>query len=270
MGDANGGVGGVDALTARAARAVGIDTQVGLVDLDVDFLGLGKHGDGGRGGLDAALGLGLGDALDAVHAALVLHDGVDAVALDLELDRLEAAGLAGAGVEHGVLPAARLDKALVHLEEIAREDGSLVAAGGGADLDDGVLLVVGIARDEHVLDVFLELGELGLVLGDVHLEHLLLVGIAGVVEHLLGGLDVVEGTDVLARSLDEVVLVRILLVEAREFLDVGGDGRVGELLLELLVGLDDLFELVAHGGTPFACDAMDRQGLWGARAPLRG
>jgi len=44
--------------------------------------------------------------------------------------------------------------------------------------------------------------------------------------------------------------VRVLLVETRELLDIGGDGRVGKLLLELLIGLDDLFELVAHDGTP--------------------
>ena len=89
------------------------------------------------------LGLGLGNALDAVHAGLELHDGVDAVALDLELDGLKAAGLAGAGVEHGGLPAARLAEALIHLVQVAGEDGRLVATGGGANLDDGVLVVVG-------------------------------------------------------------------------------------------------------------------------------
>ena len=250
VGDTHGGVGGVNALTARARSAVSIDAQVGLVDLDVNLLGLGKHGDGCRGGLDAALGLGLGNALDAVHAGLELHDGVDAVALDLELDGLKAAGLAGAGIEHGGLPATRLAKALVHLVQVAGEDGRLVATGGGADLDDGVLVVVGVARDEHVLDIFLELGKLSLVFGDVHLEHLLLIDIGSIVEHFLGSLDVVERADVLARSGNEVGLVRVLLAETRELLDVGGDGRVGKLLLELLVGLDDLFELVAHGRTP--------------------
>ena len=48
VGDAHGGVGGVNALTARARSAVSVDTQVGLVDLDVNLLGLGKHGDGSR------------------------------------------------------------------------------------------------------------------------------------------------------------------------------------------------------------------------------
>ena len=48
---------------------------------------------GSRGGLNAALGLSLGNALDAVHAGLELHNGVDAVALDLELNGLKATGL---------------------------------------------------------------------------------------------------------------------------------------------------------------------------------
>ena len=247
MGDAHGGVGSVDALTAGAGGAVGVDAQVGLVDLNIDLIGLGQHGHRRGRRLDATLGLGLGDALHAVHAGLVLHDGVDPVALDLELDGLEAAGLRGAGVEHRHLPLLGLDEALVHLEEVAREDSRLVAARRGTDLDDGVLLVHRVARDEHDLDIFLELGQLCLVLGDLHLEHLLLVGVGGVVQHLLGDIDIVEGTQVLASGLHQVGLMGVLLVEAGEFLDIAGDGGVGELLLELLESDDDLLKLVAHG-----------------------
>ena len=135
----------------------------------------------------------------------------------------------------------------------------LIAAGAAPDLHNDVLVVVGVARDEHVLDVFLELGKLGLVFGDVHLEHLLLIGIGGIVQHFLGSLDVIERADVLARGGDEVGLVRVLLVETRELLDIGGDGRVGKLLLELLVGLDDLFELVAHDGLLYMREGENRQ-----------
>ena len=81
---------------------------------------------------------------------------------------------------------------------------------------------LGSLGDEHVLDVFLELRELFPRSRDVHLEHLLLVHIAGVAEHLLGGLDVIERADILTRGSDEVELVCVLLVETRELLDVGG------------------------------------------------
>ena len=76
MGDADGGVGGVDALAARAAGAEDVDAQVVRVDLDLDVLGLGQHEDAGGGGVDAALRLGDGHALHAVDAALVLQPGV--------------------------------------------------------------------------------------------------------------------------------------------------------------------------------------------------
>src|SRR5262249_22820784 len=38
VGEADGGIGGVDALAARPARAEGLDAQILLVDLDVHFL----------------------------------------------------------------------------------------------------------------------------------------------------------------------------------------------------------------------------------------
>ena len=75
VGDAHGGVGGVDALPARPGRAEDVDAQVVGVDLDLDLLGLGQHEHAGRRGVDAALRLGGRHPLHAVHAALVLQPG---------------------------------------------------------------------------------------------------------------------------------------------------------------------------------------------------
>ena len=55
------------------ARPHDVDLQVLGPDHDVDLLGLGQDGDGGGRGVDPALGLGLGHALDAVAAALELE-----------------------------------------------------------------------------------------------------------------------------------------------------------------------------------------------------
>ena len=63
---------------------VDVDAQVPRVDLDLDVLGLGQHGDGRRRRVDAALGLGCGHALHAVHARLELHLRVHLVAPDPE------------------------------------------------------------------------------------------------------------------------------------------------------------------------------------------
>ena len=54
-------------------RAVDVDLQVVRVDGDLDLVGLGHHEDAGGRGVDAALALGDGHALDAVHPALVLQ-----------------------------------------------------------------------------------------------------------------------------------------------------------------------------------------------------
>ena len=94
--DAHRRVGRVDRLAARAGRAVDVDLQVALVDLDVDVLGLRHHRDGRGRRVDPALRLRLGHALHAVRPALVLEDRVRAVALDRERRLLEAAALARA------------------------------------------------------------------------------------------------------------------------------------------------------------------------------
>ncbi len=240
MGDAYRRVGSVDALAAGARGAVGIDAQVRLLDVDVDVVCLGKNGDGSRRGLDAALALCLGDALDAVNAGLVLHDRVDLVAGHLELNGLEATGLGRAAGQDLDLPALGRGKALVHLKEVAGKDGSLVAARGTADLDDGVLVVVGVGRDQQDLDVVLEGGELLLVCRDVLLQHGLLVCIRGFAQHLFGGVDVVEGAKVLAGLLDKLGLACVLFGQAGVLFGVGRHGRVHELCFKLLVGRNDL------------------------------
>ena len=163
------------------AGAVDVDLQVVLVDLDVDVLGLRQHRDRRRGGVDAALGLGLGDALHAVRAALELEHGVRAVALDLE--RVGAVG----GVHRVGREPAPLRVAREHAVEVARPQAGLLPARAAADLDDHVLVVVGVALDHREADLLLEaLDPLARV---VELRAHLGV-LAALVEHLLRALGV--------------------------------------------------------------------------------
>ena len=79
VGDADGAVGLVDVLAARAAGAEGVDAQVGRVQLHLrGGVGLGQHGDGAGAGVDATLRLGGGNALHAVAAGLELQPAVHA------------------------------------------------------------------------------------------------------------------------------------------------------------------------------------------------
>ena len=80
--DPDGRIVAVDVLSAGTRRAESLDLQVLGVELDIDLVGFGKDGDGHRGGMDAAAGLGLGDALDAMDAAFVFQERIDLLALD--------------------------------------------------------------------------------------------------------------------------------------------------------------------------------------------
>ena len=111
------------------------------------------------GGVDAALGLGGGDALDAVDAGLVLHLRVDLVAFEDGGNVFETADVGGGLGEDFDFPAVLLGEAEVHAEDLGDEERGLVSAGGGAELDDDVLVVVGVFGEEHDADVGFEGGE---------------------------------------------------------------------------------------------------------------
>src|SRR5690606_39183467 len=96
-----------------------VDLHVGLGDVDLDLFRLGQNRDGGGGGVDAALGLGGGDALDAVHAAFVPQPLPDAHAAHAGHRVAQAALLARRELEHLELPALGIRVALVHLEQVA-------------------------------------------------------------------------------------------------------------------------------------------------------
>ena len=184
VGDAHRGVGGVDALAARAGGAEDVDTQIVRVDLDVDVFGLGQDEHAGGAGVQPALRLGDGDALHAVHASLVLQPAEDARAGSLgpqrETDVLVAAEVAFGRVENLRRPPGPLGETQIHAQQIAGEEGRLLAALTGLDLQDRVFGVVRVARQQQLLK---PLGELVLAL----LERLGLLGEAGVVgRELLG------------------------------------------------------------------------------------
>ena len=161
---------------------------------DLDLLGLGQHEDAGRGGVDAALGLGDRHPLHAVHAALELQPRPGAVAgldgaprLDRDRDVLVAAEVGLVAVEHLGPPAATLGVAQVHPQQVAGEQRRLLAALARLDLEDHVPVVVGVARHQQHPQV---VSERLLAAGESHRlggEGLVLRG------ELLGGAEVVAG-----------------------------------------------------------------------------
>ena len=118
------------------------------LDLEIDVLGLRQHGDGGGRGVDAPAGLGDRHALHAVHARFVLQAGEHALAGDGRHDLLVAAEIVLREADDLGLPAVQLGVAAVHAEQVGGEQGGLVAAGAGAHLEDGALVVGGVLRQQ--------------------------------------------------------------------------------------------------------------------------
>ena len=225
---------------------VDVDAQVLGVDVDLDLVGFRKHGDRSGRRVNATLAFRLRNALHAMHAALELHDGINLVALHLELNFLIAASIGGAHIHSFGLPTLRIAEAQVHLVQIACENGGLVATGGSANLDDDVFLIGGVARDEHVLDFLFKRRKLRFGGSDSFLGELAHVGI---VEHFLRIVDVVARLKVFTSLGHKRALVGVFLGELGIFSVVVQNRRVGKLVLELLVASDDLLEPVSHGSS---------------------
>ena len=161
--DLHRAVGGVHALPAGTARCGDVDLEILVVDLDLDVLGLGQHGHGRRRGVDAALRLGRRHALHAVHAAFEAElASRPLLPLTSAMTSLKPPVCDSALVQDLDLPPLRLGVADVHAEQIGREQRRLFAALAAANLEDDVLLVVGIGRQQEHRQIFGEL--LGLLL----------------------------------------------------------------------------------------------------------
>src|SRR6185436_12389851 len=139
--DPDGRVGGVDRLAAGARRAVHVDFQLLVLDLDLDVLGLRHHRDGRGRRVDPPLRLRRRDTLDAVRAALPLEHGERAVPLHREDGLLDASALVLAPGQGLRAKAPALGVALQHARDLARPERRLIAADALPHLDDHVLAV---------------------------------------------------------------------------------------------------------------------------------
>ena len=128
-----------------------------VLDLDLHLIRFRQIGDGRGRRVDAALRLGLGDALHAMAAAFVLEMLEDVVAGDAEDDFLVAALLAGAEGNFLDLPALIAGIVRVHAIEVAGEDGRLVAAGAGADFQHHIAVVHGVLGQQRHADLLRQL-----------------------------------------------------------------------------------------------------------------
>jgi hypothetical protein len=251
VGDADGAVGLVDVLAAGAAGAEGVDTQLGWVEGDLlGLVGLGHHGHGAGGGVDAALAFGGRHALYAVAAALEAQLAVDAIggiAFNADDDLLVAAELGVALRQDLGAPALALAVAQVHAGQVAGEERALVAAGAGADLEEGVAIVVGVLRQQRGLQLGFEALHLGAGGRDLIGGHGRHLGVVGGL-HLARLGDVGLALAVALPALDDALHLALLAQQRAVALEIGRDLAVGQRGVELGQAQRQAVEAVAKGG----------------------
>ena len=182
-----------------------------------------------------------------MDATLILQYAIDVLAADGKVDLLVAADSTLRGIRHAQLPSHAVAIALVHGEEVAREEASLVATRSRADLHLYILRILGILRHEQEFDLFLQLGAQLLVLGEFLARHLLHVGIALVGDDILGLADGVDAGDEALTCIHDVAEILVFLRKLDVASLVGdhvGVGDQGRHLLEARLQAVELFQYV--------------------------
>jgi len=160
-------------LTARTGGAEGIDAQVLHIQCKVHLLCLRHHRNGGGGGVDATLGLGLRYTLYPVHPALVLETVIRTRAVHRDDGFLYAAKFGLVQVEHFQCPATVLGVHGVHAQQTVGKQSSFLAAGTAADLHDDVFAVVHVLGQQQNFEIIFQLCHILTFFADFLLYHLL-------------------------------------------------------------------------------------------------
>ena len=246
MRDAHRGIGRVHRLPARTRRAERVNPQILRLDFDVDFIGFGQYGDGGSRSVNAALLLGLRNALHAVHAALILQLGIDFVPLNRSNHFLHSAKRRRRAFQNFHLPALCFRVARIHAEKLPGKERGFDAAGSGADFDEHALLVVGIFRQQQELELalgsFLPRGERLFLF----VRHLLHLGVFPFQEKLVRPGEVLDDLLVLAVFRDNFFQFGVLLGNFLEARGIADHFRRRELLCHLFVARIELVQFLSQ------------------------
>jgi hypothetical protein len=195
-----------------------------------------------------------------VDSSLVLEAREGADPFDDGLDFLDAAAAARLGaVDDLDAPAAALGVPDVHPEELLGEERRLVAAGSGADLQDDVLVVVGVLGKEEDADLLFERLDLPFQAVGFDLRHFAqLVPSGKGLEHLAGAGELVLHLAQLPDLLDDRGDLPHGAVDLRRLLVIGGDVGAAQTLLERRVAPLDFGELLEHPSIPGSVESGGR------------
>ena len=178
MRDPHRAVGRVDMLPSGALRAVGIDTQILFLDVDIHFLGFRQDRDRRRRRMNPPARFRLGHALDPVHAGFILHPRKDTLSGNFRRCFLVPAD-PGIGEGHRLkAPPPPFRIPLIHAKQIGREKRRLIAAGPGPYFENGILLVSRILGQQQNFQLVFDPGHARPGALQLFFSHLPHVGIA--------------------------------------------------------------------------------------------
>ena len=168
-----------------------------------------------------------------MHARLVLHNAVHALAIDGEDNFFVTAHRTFGHRDDLDFPSLAVAEVLVHTEQVAGEDAGLVAARAGANLHLGVLAVLGVLRQQQQANL---LFQLLFFLGkriQFHLGHIaeLLVLLVG--EDILGIGDVADDILIVLVGIHYGLQVFVVLAHLDELLHIVHRVGLGDILANL-------------------------------------
>src|SRR5713101_1261282 len=246
MRDSNRRVGLVDVLAACARGAVGVDAKIRGIQYDVaDCARLWQDGHRAGRSVDPALGLGRRHSLDAMAAGFELELGVGALTDNARDDLLIAAGITWRFGYNLHLPALAFGIARIHAKEVACEERRLVPSCSGADLEKDVAVIVGVLRQEQLLQLRFERGEplpAGFDLAFRVASHF------GIAEQLLRFGDMLLGVAILVEKIDHGPELCMLARKLAKLLQVARCALGGKKRADVLEPLARLIELGRDAG----------------------
>src|SRR5258708_556255 len=192
--------------------------------------------------MNASLRLGGGHALHAVRSGFEFEQRIRPAADDAADDFLVAAMLARTFAQNLDAPTLGFGITRVHAEQVAGKDGSLVAAGAGADFQEDIAVVVRILRHQQALQLEFLGRDARRELGELFLAHGL--GLRVRTRRQLAG----EARVALERyeapvAFDQRAQSRILHRELTELVLTGNHARIREQAADFLQSLVQVLEL---------------------------
>ena len=166
-------------------------------------------------------------ALNAMNAALIFQRAIDVGTADSEVNLLESAYSTFADAGDAELPTFGIAEALVHLEQVACKQRSLVTARSCADFHLHVLGVLGVLRDEGNLDFLFQFRLKSFVVSQLLTSHLLHLRVALVSQNVFCLFDAVQTGDVTLTGIHDVTQILILLGQFHKAVLVGNHIGVG-------------------------------------------